>query len=129
VYGQVPPSSPRSNSTLALNRAWCLRQLGQEDEAGAILRQVDAFVMRLRDSATYNLYTVDAKLRVLNGDIGGALSVLEDAWARNELEFSNFGDPVLRSLAGEARFEALRSELTAHVNAEREKLGWPPVVL
>jgi TolB-like protein len=129
IYGQVVPAMMRSNSNLALNRAWCLRLTGKEDEAAALLERVDTYLARLRDSAIYSYFNVDAKFRLMHGDTGGALDSLEAAMVRNEVDFSLFADPVLRSLTGNPRFERLRSDLEAHVNAEREKLGWPAASL
>jgi len=129
IYGQVRPSALRSNTNLALNRVFCWRQMGKEVEAGKLLDRVEEYVQRLRNSAYLGYFTVDAKTRVLRGDIAGAIDVLELAWARFDMEFDVFGDPVLRTLNGESRFEQLRQTVTDHVNRERASLGWEEAVL
>ena len=129
IYGQVRPSSLRSNSNLALNRVFCWRQMGMEVEAEKLLERVEDYVKRLRNSAYLGYFTVDAKTRVLRGDIDGAIDVLELAWARFDMEFDVFGDPVLRTLNGEERFEQLRQTVSDHVNRERASLGWDKAVL
>jgi TolB-like protein len=129
IYGQVVPSSLRSNSNLALNRVFCWRQMGLEEEAEELLARVDEYVARLRNSAYLGYFTVDAKTRVLQGDREAAIDVLELAWKRNDLEFYVFADPVLSTLDGMPRFEQLRRTLIDHVNQERAKLGWDRVEL
>ena len=129
IYGQVRPSSLRSNSNLALNRVFCWRQMGLEEEAEALLARVHEYVTRLRNSAYIGYFTVDAKTRVLHGDREAAIDVLELAWERNDLEFDVFGDPVLRTLDGTPRFEQLRQNLIDHVNQQRAQLGWERVEL
>ncbi len=129
IYGQVIPSSLRSNSNLALNRVFCWRQMDLDDEAEALLARVDEYVSRLRNSAYLGYFTVDAKTRVLQGDRDAAIDVLELAWERHDLDFEVFADPVLRALDGMPRFEQLRNILIDHVNHERAKLGWDHVSL
>ncbi len=129
IYGQVVPAMMRSNSNLALNRAWCLRKLGKEKEALEVLNRVEPYLENLRVSATYSYFNVDAKMKLMRGDRSGALDTLEAAMARHDIGFSLFADPVLRSLSGDPRFEKIRDDLTTHVNAERAKLGWPPATL
>jgi len=41
IYGQVPPSDPRANSNLALNRVYCLRRLGRQAEGDPIMGAED----------------------------------------------------------------------------------------
>ena len=37
-----------------------------------------------------------------------------------------FEDPIIRRLAGEPAFVALKAGVDEHIDAERAKLGWPP---
>ncbi|MEP0201558.1 MAG: hypothetical protein ABJ084_06855 [Halioglobus sp.] len=129
IYGQINPDSLRSNSNLALNRVFCWRKMGRQDEAEALLIRVEEYASRLRNSAFIGSFTLDAKTRLLRGDPEGAIDALELAWDRIALGFQVFADPVLSTLSGQPRFEQLRQTMTDHVTSERAKLGWSEVVL
>ena len=103
VYGLVNPNIGRSNPNLALNRVFCLRKLGRPEEAQNVLPLVRSYVETLRENTDNGYYMLDAKLRVLDGDIGGAIAVLEDARQRRELDWSDRYDPVLRTISDEFR--------------------------
>jgi len=128
IYGQVPPFHVRSNSNLALNRVHCLRHLGRDDEAAPIMEELRRYVGTLRDNAESGYESIDAKLRLVQGDRKGALDVLEKSLESRELSWRVFADPVLRSLSDEPRFIAMRERLDAFIDAERAKLGWPPAM-
>jgi TolB-like protein len=129
IYSQIRPDSLRSNSNLALNRVFCWRKMGKQDEAEALLIRVEEYASRLRNSAFVGFFTVDAKTKVLRGDTEGAMDALELAWNRFDMEFQVFADPVLSTLRGQPRFEQLRQTMTDHVNSERAKLGWSEATL
>lgn len=129
VYGEISPNAARSNSNLALNRVFCLRQLGQPGEADEILDRVRTYVETLRQNTVYGFFQVDAKLRVLDGDTAGALEVLEAGHEREELGWTDRYDPVLRTLADEPRFQALFKSIDDEIDAMRAELGMPPATL
>jgi hypothetical protein len=89
IYGELNPNFGRSNINLALNRVYCLRQLGRDAEAEEILAAARVFIETLRQNTVYGMYFVDAKLRLLEGDKDGALGVLEAANERYELAWSD----------------------------------------
>jgi len=126
IHGEIGPNADRSNSNLALNRAYCLRALGREEEAEAILERLREYVATLRENTVYGFFSIDAKLRVLDGDIGAALTILEDAARRNEVAWTDRYDPVLRTLGGEPRFAAIFTEIDKRINDLRAGLGMPP---
>jgi TolB-like protein len=126
IYGQVPPFHVRSNSNLALNRVHCLKRLGRDDEAAPIMEGLRRYVGTLRSNAKSGYASIDAKLRLLEGDKNGVLDALEKRLEAQELSWRVFADPVLRSLSDEPRFVAMRERLDAFIDAERAKLGWPP---
>jgi TolB-like protein len=126
IYGQVPPFHVRSNSNLALNRVHCLKRLGRDDEAAPIMEGLRRYVGTLRSNAKSGYESIDAKLRLLEGDKNGVLDALEKRLEAQELSWRVFADPVLRSLSDEPRFVAMRERLDAFIDAERAKLGWPP---
>jgi len=68
----------------------------------------------------------DAKFRLLDGDRDGALDTLEKGADAGELTWSDFADPVLRSLSKEPRYVAIKKRLDTFIDSERAKLGWPP---
>jgi TolB-like protein len=126
IYGQIPPSADRANSNLALNRVYCLRRLGRRAAGDPIMDAVRPYIETLRQNAVHGYILLDAKFRLLDGDKDGALDTLERGAQAGELSWSNFADPVLRSLAGEPRYVALKKRLDRFIDAERAKLGWPP---
>jgi len=126
IYGQLPPGADRSNSNLALNRVHCLRRLGRQAEGDPIMDAVRPYLETLRQNAEHGYTLLDAKFRLLDGDKDGALDTLERGAEAGELLWSDFADPVLRSLSGEPRYVALKRKLDTFIDAERAKLGWPP---
>jgi hypothetical protein len=122
----VSPNLGRSNVNLALNRVHCLRKLGRVAEADAILSQAREYIETLRENTEYGFALPDAKLRILEGDIGGSLDVLEAAVGRNELGWNNRYDPIVRTLSHEPRFIALYAEIDQKIDALRAELGMPP---
>jgi hypothetical protein len=126
IYGQIPPGADRSNSNLALNRVYCLRRLGRRAEGDLIMDAVRPYLTTLRQSAEHGYMLLDAKFRLLDGDRDGALDTLERGLEARELVWSDFTDPVLRDLADEPRYIALKKKLDAFIDAERAKLGWSP---
>jgi len=129
VYGEVSPNANRSNSNLALNRVHCLRRLGKPDEANEILSRVRTYVETLRQNTVYGFFVIDAKLHVLDEDTEGALDVLEAAHERREVDWAIRYDPVLRTLADEARFRALFKSIDDEIDAARAEFGMPPATL
>jgi len=129
IYGEISPNMSRSNSNLALNRVYCLRQLGKPDEADEILARVRNYVETLRQNTVYGFFRIDAKLHVLEGDTAGALDVLEAAHERKELGWTDRYDPILRTLAHEPRFQALFKSIDDEIDAMRAELGMPPASL
>jgi TolB-like protein len=129
IYGMVGANFRRSNPNLALNRVYCLRQLGRTAEADNILSLIREYVDTLRENTEYGYYTLDAKLRVLDDDTEGALDVLEAAFRRNEIGWTGRYDPILRTLSDEPRFQALFAELDGRIDALRAELGMGPAEL
>jgi TolB-like protein/Flp pilus assembly protein TadD len=126
VYGMVDPNMGRSNVNLALNRVYCLRQLGQTEEAAEILSRVRRYINTLRDNADYGYALPEVKLLILQGDVEGALDVLERAVRRGELDWQSRYDVLVRTLGDEPRFVALYEEVDRKIDALRAELGMPP---
>ncbi len=126
VHGMVSPNSGRANVNLALNRVYCLRQLGQPEEAEEILSRVRRYINTLRDNADYGYALPEVKLLILQGDIEGALDVLEQAVRRGELGWQSRYDALVRTLGDEPRFVALYEEVDREIDALRADLGMPP---
>jgi len=129
IYGEVSPNFNRSNSNLALNRVHCLRQLGMPDAANEILARARTYVETLRQNTIYGFFMLDVKLHVLDGDIDGALDVLARAIDRREVRWTDRYDPIIRTLAEEARFQALFKNIDDEIDAMRAELGMPPAIL
>ena len=129
IYGMVDPNMNRSNSQLALNRAFCLRQLGRDKEAAAIVDKVRVYVDTLRENATWGYAQLEAKLLVLEGNADQAIDVLERAIARFELSWAVRYDPVVATLNEHPRFVALFEAVDRRIDSLREELGMPPATL
>ena len=126
IHGEFRTNASRSNVNLALNRVYCMRRLGLDEGADELVQRLTDFVNTLRANTVYDIYVVDAKLRVLDGDIGGALQVLEDAAARNEVGWNDRWEPILRTLADEPRFRAVFASIDEQIDGVRAELGMPP---
>jgi TolB-like protein len=126
VHGMVSPNLGRSNVNLALNRVYCLREVGQSDQAEEILSRVRRYINTLRDNADHGYALPDAKLLVLQGDTEGALDVLETAVRRGELGWQSRYDVLVRTLGDNPRFIALYEEVDRDIDALRAELGMPP---
>jgi len=129
IYGMVDPNMNRSNSQLALNRAFCLGQLGRDKEAAAIIDKVRVYVDTLRENATWGYAQLEAKLLVLEGNADQAIDVLERAIARFELSWAVRYDPVVATLNEHPRFVALFEAVDRRIDSLREELGMPPATL
>lgn len=126
IYGMVDPNMDRSNSQLALNRAFCLRQLGRDDEAEEILALVKAYVDTLRENAEWGFAQLEVKLLILEGNSERALDVLEQAVERFELDWAVQHDPIISTLNNHPRFVALFEAIDRKIESLRAELGMPP---
>ena len=126
VHGMVSPNSGRANVNLALNRVYCVRQLGRSEEAEEVLSRVRRYVNTLRDNADYGYALPEVKLLILQDNSEAALGVLEDAVRRGELDWRSRYDVLVRTLEDEPRFIALYEEVDRKIDALRAELGMPP---
>ena len=65
-------------------------------------------------------------MSILEGNPAAALELLREVDAFGGLSWVWFEDPIIRRLAGEPAFVALKAAVDEHIDAERAKLGWPP---
>ena len=126
VYGLISPNAPRSNSNLALNRAYCLQQASDTDQADIVLAAVNEYVQTLRENTVYGFFIIDSKLQLLQGNIDAALDILAAAHERNEIGWKDRHDPVLRTLIDEPRFQQIFDEIDSQIDALRDELGMTP---
>jgi TolB-like protein len=126
IYGMVEPNMDRSNSQLALNRAFCLRQLGRNDEAAEIITMVRPYVDTLRENADWGYGQLEVKLLILEGHTEQALDLLEQAVERFELDWRVQYDPIISTLSEHPRFAALFESLDRNIETLRAELGMPP---
>ena len=126
IYGMVDPNMKRSNSQLALNRAFCLRQLGRDDEAVEILAKVREYVDTLRENAEWGYSQLEAKLLTLEGDLEKAIEVLEQGVERYEFFWNVQHDPIISTLSDNPEFVALFESIDRRIESLRKELGMPP---
>ena len=83
--------------------------------------------MRTNFSATRAGYQLqEARLNILEGSPAAALELLREVDTFGGLSWVWFEDPIIRRLAGDPAFIALKASVDEHIDAERAKLGWPP---
>jgi tetratricopeptide (TPR) repeat protein len=126
IYGMVEPNLDRSNSQLALNRAYCLRRLGREAEATEIIRRVRTYVDTLRENAAWGFAQLEIKLLILEGNTDKALDILESAVERFELYWKVRYDPIISTLSDHQRFVSLFDSIDRNIESLRDELGMPP---
>jgi TolB-like protein/Tfp pilus assembly protein PilF len=126
IYGMVDPNMDRSNSQLALNRAFCLRQFGRDGEAAEIIAKVRVYVDTLRENAEWGFAQLETKLLILEGQTEKALDLLEQATGRFELNWSVRYDPIVSTLSDHPRFVALFEAIDRKIGSLRNELGMPP---
>jgi len=126
IYGMVDPNMARSNSQLALNRAFCLRQLGRDGEAAEIITKVRVYVDTLRENAEWGFAQLETKLLILEGEAEKAIDVLEQATERFELDWAVRYDPIIFTLSDHPRFVALFDSIDLKIDSLRNELGMPP---
>lgn len=122
-------SSVWEKQQAGITLAWILEQSG-DDRAGPLLQEAsDRFVARRRGQPRRPEDHVDlARMRIVVGDKEGAIRELRDAVHNGWRTYNeNFGDPVLGSLRGDARFDRLMAEVMTDVGNMRarvEREGW-----
>lgn len=125
IHGMIAPEAGRSNSNLAVNRAFCFRKLGGEDKADAIIKDVDNFLTTLKANSEHGYSLLEIKVRILQGDIDKALSILERELANRRINWLMQYDPIVQQIAHEPRFKAVFKKVDGHVAKLREKFGLP----
>lgn len=125
IYGIVGANPSRSNSNLALNRVYCLRELNREHEIGNLLQDVKSFSDTLLSESAHGAYMLRAKIHVLEGNISSALKVLIGAHERQSLEWTTRFDPILQTLSDEPEFIKLFQAIDNEIDQRRQVLGLP----
>ena len=122
------PSDNLSGLSLSIYLADVLRQNGKEDASRSYLREARETIQRLkRNGARAGFLLSEARLNVLEGNISGAVELLNAADDQAEVAWFSFDDPILNRLGDEPGVIALRAKYYEHLNLERSQLGWPPV--
>ncbi len=119
-----------SDIWLAFVEAYCLQQLGREQEALAQAARIQQFI----DHAVTNgepptYFHLLASVQLLSGDSDAAMLSLVSAWEHYALDWEQLGSPWYQSLHQRKEFLALKESMQTHLNGERAKLGWPAVEL
>jgi TolB-like protein len=121
-------ADPGSFVNLSISLADVLQRIGNDEAAIPYLASSRARIESLkRNGALRGYHLPEARLSVLEGDTAAAMKLLEAANDDGTVSWYSFEDPILLRLAEEPGFIALRAKFYKHLNAERSKLGWPPV--
>jgi tetratricopeptide (TPR) repeat protein len=118
----------RGGSHLNLNRVLALQRLGRDGQAASVLAVEREVLERARRDGMRRGYSLlEAKINLLSGNHEMGLQALDRAFREFEVGWYFRGDPVLQDLVGRQKLAEMTQWLDAHIDAERAKLGWPPV--
>jgi tetratricopeptide (TPR) repeat protein len=124
----VNPSFITSYLNLTISLADTLQRAGRNESAATFLDEARASIENLKHNGARADYQLpEARLSILEGNINEALPLLRAADNSGGIIWDDFNDPIIVRLAENPEFIAFKAEYYAHLNAERAKLGWPPV--
>jgi TolB-like protein/Tfp pilus assembly protein PilF len=120
-----------SSADYATLYAFALRQQGQDEAAAELVNRVLELVERGQQSgAAPGAYSrLAAESYAVLGDVDNAVGALKTGWSYYRVGWLDFESPMLLSLGKNPEIDELHSAVIAHVNAEREKLGWEAMQL
>ncbi|MDJ0879368.1 MAG: tetratricopeptide repeat protein [Halieaceae bacterium] len=109
--------------------AYTLMQLGREDEARALAQRALDFVALAKSNGEPpgSVSRYEAEAYAVLGNEAGVVGAMKEGWSHYNISWIDFESPMLLSVADNAELAALRTAVLAHVNAERQKLGWEPL--
>lgn len=105
-----------------------LGETGDEEGKARLVSEFEiliAAISELGDSAAFATFL--AEVHALKGDNDEAIAVLKIASEKGILEWWELANPAYDPLEGREDFQEIVRQVEAKVNAERAKLGWPPV--
>ena len=124
----LSPSFPLSTVNLTISLADTLQRRGRPESARLYLTEARTIIETLkRNGARASYQFPEARLSILEGNPSVAVQLLKDASGNGDFVWFEFDGPIVSRLAGDPEFIAFRAEYHKHLNAERAKLGWPPV--
>jgi TolB-like protein len=124
----IAPFNALSRLGLSISLADVLRRNGNIESSRASLREARETIELLkRNGARRGFQLAEARLSVLEGDTAAAVRLLKTADDHGTVGWYDFEDPILKRLARDPGFIALKVRFYEHLNAERAKLDWPPV--
>ncbi|MEP4149331.1 MAG: hypothetical protein ABJL54_19080 [Halioglobus sp.] len=126
VYGE--PLFTQTGVWLMFWQAYALEQLGRKEESGVLLERIlDFIAFSEKNGASRGYQTLAARCKLLLGKQDAAVALLEQSLANNTLSWYELQQRWWNPIRQTPGFHALQKEVHAHVNNEREKLGWEPV--
>ncbi len=112
-----------------LLEALLLQRMGNAEQSRQLLDQLEPFITGAVDNGPTWAAVEMARLHNLLNQPEAALEALAQAIEYNDVLWFFRWDPVFASLRDNPGYLALFERLDAHINAERAKLGWPPMEL
>ena len=126
VYGE--PLFTQTGVWLMFWQAYALEQLGRKEESGVLLERIlDFIAFSEKNGASRGYQTLAARCKLLLGKQDAAVALLEQSLANNTLSWYELQQRWWNPIRQTPGFHTLQKEVHAHVNNEREKLGWEPV--
>ena len=123
-----PPFRALSRLNLTISVSDVLRRNGKVESSQAYVQEAREAIEALkRNGARRGFQLAEARLSVLEGDTAAAVRLLKTADDHGTVGWYHFEDPILKRLADDPGFIALKAQFYKHLNAERTKLDWPPV--
>ncbi len=111
--------------------ALTLMKLGREEEGRELAeRALDFVALAKRNGEPPGaLSRYEAEANAVIGNEEAVIGALKEGWSNYYLSWVDFESPMLLPLADNPEIAEIREAVLAHVNAERQKLGWEPLLV
>ncbi len=118
-----------SSADFATLYAFSLMQQGQRDAAEDVAGRVLELTKRAKQNgaAPGALSRLEAEAHAVLGDADAAVGALKSGWSYYRIGWLDMESPMLLALGENQEIAELREGIYAHLNAERQKLGWEPL--
>lgn len=111
--------------------AFALIQQGNDAAGRELAERVLALTTRANENGAYpgSYSRLEAEAYAALGDAIGTIGALKTGWSHYEIGWLDLQSPMVLALGDNTEIAELREAIYAHMNAERQKLGWEPMQL